>query len=41
MLGMVPLYIMVHSQVAVLRPVGAARLICLNILGKRARTIDT
>ena len=34
-----PLYMTVHSHVAMLLPVGAARPICLNILGKKPRTI--
>ena len=38
---MVPQYMMVQSQVAVLLPVGAVRSMCLNIheMGKRASTI--
>ena len=37
----VPLCMIVHSQVAVLPPVGAAHPMCFNILEKTARTIPT
>ena len=39
MMAMVPLYIMIHSQVAVLLPAGAAHPMCFNILEKTARTL--
>ena len=40
-MAMVPLYMMVYSQVAVLLPVDAAHPMCFNILEKTARTIHT
>ena len=41
MMAMVPLYIMVHSQVAVLLPIGAAHPLCFNLLENTVRTIYT
>ena len=41
MMAMGPLYMIVHSQVAVLLPVGAAHPMYFNILEKTARTLHT